>query len=888
MSTPVVINFRAETEAAASKINSFLDGLRGRVGAAVAGLGATLSAAALVRWTKNAIDSADAMGKLAQKTGTTTEFISTLGYAAEKSDVQLESLKFHLKTLSTNVVNAAQGNAQLQSTFDQLGVSIFDTEGKIRKVDEVFYEVTEGFSGLKDGVAKTDMAVQLFGRSGEDLIPLLNEGAAGVRNLQKEAKNLGLEISGSTAASANQFNDELTKVKGLLDGIFLKIAEQILPILISFSNELGTVAKQTANVSRATVGILEVFKALAWILGGLKVLLFSLGAIIGHFFAAKFTIWAEVVRSVSNLLSGVWDWVQRLIAAFKNLGATWDKVGEAFQALRSGNFSQGFKLLRDAAEEANGAFAGLGESPISVKRVWGEMLDLFERTAPQLKGIWADLRNTITAEMSWFEKMQNVLSGKQRPEPVALTPSGDNRRDPQLPTSSNAKKLLEELDRDFNRATLKSRELLKIDFQERLALIDKEIKVEKDRWAAKFKAAVAYFAAVKKLNEEEQRELLTTTRNAADILSESLRLKRDTALNDPDLTRNERNKIALQTIRQENELIRQRVEMNQQILRNESAPQENKETAAQDNLVMLARQVELQRLKTDLDPGFFTTMRRNLIALSDEWTNLGVNVANVLTRGIQSAIDATADSIMGLIDGTMTWGQAFSRVARQIIADILRVILQWIAGKLIMMALEKVFSKTIGATAATTAAQLNAYWAPAAVNASIASYGAAAAAGLTLYTASLTSGVAMGVGMSAGSAALAFEKGGLVPGGRQMIQVNEAGQEFVVSNRGVQNVGVDFLNALNAGMITARDVATGIPEGIASQIPSSSFYSGPRSVRPTSASAAGAGSKSDDLTIIMVDSRRSAEFKQAMQSAEGRVIVLDIVKGAKIELGMKT
>lgn len=87
-----------------------------------------------------------------------------------------------------------------------------------------------------DSSQKTALAVQLFGRSGAELIPLLSEGASGIEELQKRAQSLGLEISGNTARQAEQFNDLMSDMGRLAQGFSNDLARELLPALAGLAH----------------------------------------------------------------------------------------------------------------------------------------------------------------------------------------------------------------------------------------------------------------------------------------------------------------------------------------------------------------------------------------------------------------------------------------------------------------------------------------------------------------------------------------------------------------------------------------------------------------------------------------------------------------------------
>jgi len=153
MPAPVQIIFGAQTEAAASKINGLLDGL----GQKLAGLASLTALVKLATWfehmTAQAIEAADAMGKMAQKTGIAVESMSRLAYAAEIGDLQVGELQVALKELSGEMVKNGEAS---------------------KSVEQKLLEIAEEFEHLDDGAQKSTRAVELFGRSGVAMIPFLN------------------------------------------------------------------------------------------------------------------------------------------------------------------------------------------------------------------------------------------------------------------------------------------------------------------------------------------------------------------------------------------------------------------------------------------------------------------------------------------------------------------------------------------------------------------------------------------------------------------------------------------------------------------------------------------------------------------------------------------
>lgn len=247
-------NFDKGVASAESRLQSF-----SKIAAAgIAGLGAAAAAGgiAIGALTKNAIDLADNIGKTAQKIGIASESLSRLEYAAKLSDVTLGQLQVGLGQLARNM----QEN---NDAFAALGVTVTNANGGLRGTEEVLLDIAERFAGMQDGAGKTAIAMQLFGRSGADLIPFLNSGRDGIAQLTAEADKFGVTISTSTSRAAEGFNDNLTRLGAVLQGLGNAIAEKSAPAMRDLTDRFITFVKEGNYVERIADAIASVMNTLA-------------------------------------------------------------------------------------------------------------------------------------------------------------------------------------------------------------------------------------------------------------------------------------------------------------------------------------------------------------------------------------------------------------------------------------------------------------------------------------------------------------------------------------------------------------------------------------------------------------------------------------------------
>ncbi|MBI1396943.1 MAG: hypothetical protein GC151_13275 [Betaproteobacteria bacterium] len=247
------------TSQMASRLESTFGGLR----TAFAGLTGILAGGALTALFKNFTDAADGLAKLSQRTGVAVDSLSKLQYAASLSDVSNEQLADGFRKLAVNMQDAARGTGEARDAFRALGIS--QQQLLTLSPEKAFSLIADKLAGMQDGLTKTNLAVKIFGRSGAELIPLLNSGAAGLRSMGDEAEKLGIVISADTAKAAESFNDNLTRLQSSLRGFGYEIANAVLPSVSDFVGQLVEGQRIFGSFGKAVLelGTVNPFRSLA-------------------------------------------------------------------------------------------------------------------------------------------------------------------------------------------------------------------------------------------------------------------------------------------------------------------------------------------------------------------------------------------------------------------------------------------------------------------------------------------------------------------------------------------------------------------------------------------------------------------------------------------------
>lgn len=184
----------------------------------------------VVKLTKAAIDQGDELNKMSQKTGVAVEELSKYRYISDLSGVSNEALTKGLVALSSGMASAATGVGATADTYQKFGINVRNADGTMKTSGAVLSAWADRFKAMPDGVDKTNLAVEIFGKKlGAEMIPMLNLGSEGIKALGDEAEALGLVISGKFAKQAEEFNDNVEKLGKLSSAAGISIAGSLIP-----------------------------------------------------------------------------------------------------------------------------------------------------------------------------------------------------------------------------------------------------------------------------------------------------------------------------------------------------------------------------------------------------------------------------------------------------------------------------------------------------------------------------------------------------------------------------------------------------------------------------------------------------------------------------------
>ena len=239
---------------------------------------------------------ADQYAKMSKQVGISVENLQGLEFAAKISGTGLADLRTGLQRFARTASDAGNGLTTAERPFRKLGVAWKDGEGNLRPLEAMLGDVADRFQEMPDGTEKTALAMETFGRAGAKLIPLLNEGSAGIDELKKEFGDLGAEISGEQAAAFEEYNDTVLRVKTALIGFRNQAVIALLPLLKSTSKSvLSWVKANKEMLKQKLIAFVQgTFKAVKLLIKGVSLLIKH-----GKQIALVFILWKTLLLAVA-------------------------------------------------------------------------------------------------------------------------------------------------------------------------------------------------------------------------------------------------------------------------------------------------------------------------------------------------------------------------------------------------------------------------------------------------------------------------------------------------------------------------------------------------------------------------------------------------------------
>lgn len=345
---------------------------------------------------------ADELNTLSKQTGVATDELQKMQYAADLIDVDTETITSGLRKLKKNL----DGH---EDTWKKLKVDVKDANGEYRNITDIFYDVAGALGNIENETERDVLAMDLFGKSADELAGIIDDGGAALKALGQEAEDMGVIISQEDLDRANELNDTLDKLKAeimpTIAQLGTEIAEAILPYLPTIKEAIEGVLEAIRGISPQTVlivgGILAItaalspmFSMLSSLTGIISTLTGSTGALGGALGALSAPVLA-IVAAIGVLIAAfvhLWNTNEEFR---NNIIATWERIKSMFDA-----FGQG---IVDRLNSMGFEFEDFSEV---VKAIWDGLCaflaPLFEQTFDTIADVLDFALNLLTGMFDFW------------------------------------------------------------------------------------------------------------------------------------------------------------------------------------------------------------------------------------------------------------------------------------------------------------------------------------------------------------------------------------------------------------------------------------------------------------------------------------------------------
>jgi hypothetical protein len=303
------------------------------LGGALGALAPAVTIGGITALAMKSLEAADAMNDLSQSTGVSVESLSKFRKAAAMSGTDIDSVAKNLSKLSKTLY---EGKAD--SALATLGLSARDASGELKSADTVMLEVANRFKAMPDGIEKTALSMQLFGRSGAEMVPLLNMGGDAI-------EKMGGKMTTAFAQKADEYNDKLAMIQGKIGGMATSLTIALIPALDAVASAVLAATDAMTKLPgwlQTVIGLTIAFGvAMTALAPAIIVVSGLLTSLAGIGLGATLAGWASaIVPVVTGLAALVAGFVTApvligvaLVAASVAIFAFRDSIGKTFQEI---------------------------------------------------------------------------------------------------------------------------------------------------------------------------------------------------------------------------------------------------------------------------------------------------------------------------------------------------------------------------------------------------------------------------------------------------------------------------------------------------------------------------------------------------------------------------
>ena len=359
--TDVAGKFGIQLPEGAQKAVESLNGIHAGAALAVTGLGLVVAAVvktekALISMTKESAAYVDNILTMSQTTGQSAEQLQEFSYATELMDVSMDTLQGSLTKLTNNMQNAINGTGDAKSAFEQLGISLTnDVDGSMRSANDVFYDTIDALGEVQNATERDALSMDIFGRSAQDLNPLIIQGSDTLKDYAKEAHDVGYVLDNEALEALGAVDDGFQRLQKTQESVKNQMAAEFAPYL---TKALEDIRELIQKVGKALVesGAVDAFGS---ILESSVALLEPLGSLISAVLPALTAALKPIAQTVAliadtaNVIVGLFTFNGDKIKTALGLNAS---SGQLSNMQRASGAYNGYRYSQSAGWITEGTY----------------------------------------------------------------------------------------------------------------------------------------------------------------------------------------------------------------------------------------------------------------------------------------------------------------------------------------------------------------------------------------------------------------------------------------------------------------------------------------------------------------------------------------------------
>ena len=359
---------------------------------------------------------ADELLTMSAQTGISTQALQEWGYAAQFIDVEVETMTGSMAKMIRQLSTAKEGTGASAEAFASLGVSITDSSGQLLNSQDIFFAAIDALGQVANETERDALAMQIFGKSAQDLNPLILAGSDQLRALGLEAQNLGIVMSDSTVAAFGDFDDSMNVMNSTIQSVKQNFVTAMLPAMESITKVVQDVATQfnewlktdgaqallaslTGKVSdlatdlgnnltpiiEGVIGAFDtIIKTIGWVVDNIGTLKTVAIALVGTLATLKVAQIAVNLAMAANPMGLIVTAIGLVVTAAVALIQNWESVKTAIS-----NVWESIKGAFNAGVSAVTGFIG------SIISKFGDLVSgAWDAGVNLVKGLWEGIKNT--------------------------------------------------------------------------------------------------------------------------------------------------------------------------------------------------------------------------------------------------------------------------------------------------------------------------------------------------------------------------------------------------------------------------------------------------------------------------------------------------------------